>query len=208
MATFPERIRQQREQCWLDAAQTVVMDLQRQQQPITLQGLYRRIPRFPRNLTNYPQLHRFLAQYFSEASLTPKPQPTHPQEVLLLERLAALTDDLAAQDQTVTLPRLTSALGITPATVYAYPALRVRLAEVRQYCKQVQRQRIEDRLVQQAQAIIHEQITHGQRSSIDSVCRALGKPFVVLAKYPRLYALFQQIKAPRGRRPQRSNDLA
>ncbi len=208
MVNLPERSRQQRERQWLKAAQTVVADLQRQQQPITLRGIYQRIPRFPRNLTSYPQLHHFLAQYFSEACLTPKSQPTHPQEALLLERLAVLTDDLAAQDQPVTLPQLTKALGITPATVYAYPVLRVRLAEVRQYCKQVQRQRVEDQLVQQAQAIIHEQTTRGQRSSIISVCRALGKPFLVLAKYPRLYALFQQVKSPRGRRPRRSNDLA
>lgn len=198
METLPERARQQAEQRWLRTAQTAIADLQHQRQPITRNSLYQRVPRLPRTLTRYPELRRFLARYLPADTLRARPPRTHPHQAALLQHLTTLTPSLAAQDQRVTLPLLARVLGISPAIVYGDPTLHAQITAVRQFCALTQRQRTEARFLQQAQQVVSDLTQHRQRCSIQAICQALGKPYGVLAKYPRLYALFQAVKAPPG----------
>ncbi len=200
MDTLPERERQRRAAQLLADVQSALIQLQHQGQVVTYSAIKKRVKTFPRSLAAYPQVLELLLPYIAYRQLVPQPRKKqiHPNQVEIIAKIPDVAQRIMADGDKVTIIRLANALGVPKLSIYRYPDLHQHVKQASAHYREIQLEQMDAALAErvgQVQAHFSQQGSHFTRSD---VCAEIGKPYPILARYPRTRTLLLEIKKVRN----------
>jgi transcriptional regulator with XRE-family HTH domain len=196
--TLPEREQQRRVAQLLADVQSALIQLQQQGQAVTHHAIRKRVKSFPASLVVYPQVLEILLPYIAYRQLVPQSRKeVHPNQAEIIAKIPDVVQGVMASGDKVTIIHLANALGVPKLTIYRYPDLYQHVKQASVHYRKIQEAQKDAELAQRVQQVIAHFTECGRHFTRSDVCAEVGKPYHILARYPRTHALLLEIKKVR-----------
>jgi len=161
-------------------------------QVVTQRAIARMVGLGPRSFMRYPKVRMLIPPQKNISRL--RSVQASPAEDKLIFDVEKAMQQLDAQGLTVTMPRVSASLGISPMMLLRYPRV---LSSVKEVAKDQARKRYEqreDELVQTAYTTIQRLRELGHPINFTAVAKAMQRSASSLRYYPKIRSLVEQIR--------------
>lgn len=185
------------EEVLLTAVEQAIAQLERDNQPVTRQGVYSLVGHYPGHLLGFPRVRKQLHSLpYKRKSKSIRSARTEEREAMLVEKV---TVGIAKLEESGTLPTrraVSLEVGYSIGALYYYPAIRTLLDELVPTSADGLKARVvarEDALIAKIAAVAGELDRQEQPVTAKAICSTSGLSRTSLDRYPRVMATVREL---------------